>query len=102
MSFFTKINPFKKKNIDFIGELQPINRTALFQPFGKTSYNFQRLFTIQQNNRLLIEYFNNIAEVAAPVMKYVDGASQIKINCNIPEVEKLLLNPNGETHYEPA
>lgn len=88
-------NPFKKKFVNFIGESKPMIKPALFQTFGFSSYNFQKLYYNQQNNKLLIDYFNNIAEVAAPVMKYVDGASQTKFICNIPEVEKLLNNPNG-------
>lgn len=89
--------PFKKKSINFQGDFQPIQRTALFTGFGLGARTFQNLYRITQNNQLLIYYFNNIAEVAAPIMKYFDGASQVKFTCNIPEVEKLLNKPN---HYQ--
>lgn len=89
--------PFKKKSINFNGDLQSIQRTALFTGFGFGARTFQDLYRITQNNQLLIYYFNNIAEVAAPIMKYFDGASQVKFTCNIPEVTKLLEKPN---HYQ--
>jgi len=100
MSFLDRFNPFKSKQLTFDGVLQPLNRKSIFQPFGFSTYNFQKLYQIQQNNTLLIDYFNNIAEVSAPVMKYVDGASQIKVTTNIPEVDKLLLNPNNYQSWD--
>lgn len=92
--------PFKKKSLNFIGDFQPISRTSLFTYFGISRHQFQNLYEIQQNNNLLIYYFNNIAEVAAPVLKYVDPASQVKFNCNIPEVEKLLSKPNSYQSWD--
>ena len=89
--------PFKKKSLQYLGDFQPIQRTSLFTGFGLNNFGFSNLYQIQQNNELLIYYFNNIAEVAAPIMKYFDGASQVKFTSNIPEVDKLLNNPN---HYQ--
>jgi hypothetical protein len=77
-----------------------MQRTAIFTGFGFGARQFKDLYKIWQNNELLIYYFNNIAEVAAPIMKYVDAASNVKIGCNIPEVQKLLNNPNGYQSWD--
>jgi phage portal protein BeeE len=79
--------PFKTK--------AKIYNTGLgFNAFGNQTHSFTKLFTANQNNTLLLDYFNNISEVAAPIMKYSDGAARMKFKTNIPEVEKLLNNPN--------
>jgi len=56
--------------------------------------SFKKIFTTSQDNDLLIEYFNNVAEVAAPPLKYADGAAQITLDTQNEEVKKLLVNPN--------
>lgn len=64
-----------------------------FFGFG-SRVSVNKIFKANQDNDLLIDYFNNVAEVAAPILKYSDGAKQIKFISNIPEVDKLLSEPN--------
>src|SRR3989304_2005515 len=88
-------NLFKpRKKFITANDPQSVSSTALFAGFGNFGYFFKDVYKTQQNNNLLIDYFNNIAEVAAPILKYSDGAGLVKFTCTIPEVEKLLLNPN--------
>jgi len=78
--------PFKKKNV--------IYNESMFTGFGASTVVWNQVYKSQQDNNLLVDYFNNVAEVAAPVLKYSDGASQIGFKTNITEIETLLNNPN--------
>lgn len=70
-----------------------IYNNNLWFSFGNVT-KLNKIYTSQQDNDLLIDYFNNVAEVSAPVMKYADGAKQVKVKANIPEVQALLDKPN--------
>lgn len=76
--------------------------TPIWVGFGKVR-DFNKIYTTKQDNNLLIQYFNEVAEFAAPILKYVDGAKNIKIKSSDPDVEKLLLKPNyyqtGMEHF---
>jgi len=68
--------------------------------YGNSFFGFgqhvsvKQIYSANQDNKLLIDYFNHVAEVAAPILKYSDGAKQIKFVSNIPEVQNLLEKPN--------
>ena len=79
--------PWKKKN-------NAIYNQSQFGGFGSSTVAWNQIYKAQQDNTLLIDYFNNVAEVAAPVLKYADGAGQVTIEANIPEVQTLLDKPN--------
>lgn len=79
--------PFKKKSAIY-------NSQYMFASFGNQSYTYKQIYTANQNNDLLIQYFNGIAEVAAPILKYSDGASQVMFDTKHEDVKKLLTNPN--------
>ncbi len=85
--------PFKNKSSVHIGE-KPIYPTGFFTGFGSSSVQFKQIFEARQNNDLLILYFNTLAEVAAPVLKYADGAAQVTFDTENKEVKKLLSKPN--------
>ncbi len=78
--------PFKRKSA--------IYRSYYVGGFGSYNVDWTNIYTAQQNNKLLINYFNNLGEVAAPVLKYSDGAGQITIDTDDEEVKKLLKSPN--------
>lgn len=86
-------NPFRKKSSITIGE-KPLYISGFFAGFGSSTIKFNEIYTAQQNNNLLILYFNTLAEVAAPPLKYADGAAQITLDTENKEVKKLLANPN--------
>lgn len=67
--------------------------TPFWYGFSKT-FNFNKIYTTKQNNDLLVKYFNEVAEFAAPILKYLDGTKQIKIEASIPEVQALIDKPN--------
>lgn len=79
-------NPFKSSK-------SQIYREPFFLSFG-SSVSFKKIFTASQDNKLLIEYFNNVAEVAAPPLKYADGAAQVTLDTENQEVKDLLIKPN--------
>lgn len=87
------LNLFRKKSSIQIGD-KPIYRSGFFSGFGSSVVKWNEIFTADQNNTLLINSFNQLAEVAAPVLKYSDGANQVIIKANIDEVQKLLNTPN--------
>lgn len=86
-------NPFRKKSFVTIGA-KPIYHPGFFAGFGSSSVQFKKIFEASQNNDLLILYFNTLAEVAAPVLKYADGAAQVTLDTQNEEVKKLLSKPN--------
>lgn len=71
------------------------NGSPNFFGFGGSKVSIKKIFTSSQDNKLLIDYFNNVAEVAAPILKYSEGAKQVIIKANIPEVQELIDKPNG-------
>jgi hypothetical protein len=79
-------NPFKNSK-------KQIYKPFSFFAFG-SSVEFKQIYKASQDNDLLIEYFNNVAEVAAPPLKYSDGAAQITLDTKNEEVKKLLTKPN--------
>ena len=79
--------PFKKKELT-------IKRGNFWYPMENTPITWSSIFDETQNNKLLIKYFNELAEMQAPIMKYADLATLVKIKSNIPEVENLLFKPN--------
>ena len=68
--------------------------TPIWFGFGSNTFNFNKIYTTKQDNDLLVQYFNQVAEVAAPILKYVDGAKQIKITTENPELQKIVGKPN--------
>jgi len=62
--------------------------------FGGSKVSINKIFTSSQDNKLLIDYFNNVAEVAACPLKYMEGAKQVILKASIPEVQKLIDKPN--------
>ena len=80
-------NPFKSS------KSQIYNPYSIFT-FGSSSVKFKKIYKASQDNELLIEYFNNVAEVAAPPLKYADGAGQVGFKTENKEVKKLLTTPN--------
>jgi len=85
--FWNRWNPFKNSK-------SQIYRTPIFLAFGSSSVDFKKIYTSSQDNDLLIDYFNNVAEVAAPVLKYADGAAQVTLTTKNKEVLTLLNSPN--------
>lgn len=86
--------PFKSKEIQRPSQAKSIYRGSIFDMFIGTPVTYKNIYTDTQNNQLLTQYFNTLAEVAAPVLKYADMAGQINVQTNIPEVDNLLKNPN--------
>jgi len=86
--------PFTKKEINFIP-----SKEYFFTPFKNIAIDWKQLFKDNQNNSLLLSYFNDIAEVQAPILKFADAATLVKIKSNVPEVEKLLSKPNPFQNY---
>lgn len=80
-------NYWNKKN-------KQIYKPGAFAYFGSSSANFTQIYTSSQDNELLINYFNNVAEVAAPPLKYADGAGQVTFETENKEVAALLNKPN--------
>ena len=86
-TFGNNWNPFKRSK-------SQIYKPFSFFSFGASSVEFKKIYKASQDNKLLIEYFNNVAEVAAPPLKYSDGAAQITLDTENEEVKKLLIKPN--------
>lgn len=63
--------------------------------FGGSKVNINKIYKSSQDNKLLIDYFNNVAEVAACPLKYMEGAKQVVVKSSIPEVQELLDKPNN-------
>lgn len=82
------------KFVRFIGE--PIIRTTglnkyLMAFLGNSSVVWSKYIPQTQNNLLLIENFNNFAEVSAPILKYADGSNQVTIDTYIKSGTELKL-----------
>ncbi len=86
-TFGNNWNPFKRSK-------SQIYKPFSFFSFGASNVEFKKIYKASQDNKLLIEYFNNVAEVAAPPLKYSDGAAQITLDTENGEVKKLLIKPN--------
>jgi len=86
-------NPFKKKTSITIGD-NPKYQSGFLLGFGSSRVKYNQIYEANQNNNLLILYFNTLAEVAAPPLKYADGASQITLTTKNKEVLALLNKPN--------
>jgi hypothetical protein len=86
-TFWNKLWPWSKSDKIY-------TNTPFWFGFGSNTFNYNKIYTTKQDNDLLVRYFNEVAEVAAPILKYVDGAKQIKIDASIPEVQSLIDTPN--------
>ena len=72
------------------------NSFGTYQIIGANQVTWKRTLTQKQDNLLLIDYFNQLAEVSSPILKYSDNA---------PNIQPYLVNNEGgiiENHpFEP-
>lgn len=78
-----KLWPFKKKtektNVDAFNQqpiLSPFQIT--FNSLGSVSVDWVHVVNKKQNDILLIDYFNQLSEVSAPIRKYSDASKLVK------------------------
>lgn len=95
---FSKKKSTTKTNQDayYTHDINPVDNSLVsFQTFGNSSVSFVPLFGNNklQNDEILCKYFNDLAEVSAPIKKYSDGVVNVPLYFIDNNGKELINNP---------
>lgn len=79
MSIISRLNPFRKKFINFIGEIPKPKNNYFLNSYGTYSVNWDKYINPNQNNKLLIDKYNELAELSSPINKFALASKQVQM-----------------------
>lgn len=92
------LNPFRKKFVQFNGTPSLPRTNYFLNQFGNFTVNWDKYINPNQDNNLLIDKYNSLSELSAPINKFATGATQVMMEvfkesgkkANDPTVNKLI------------